>query len=251
MNRAGIYIVLILICALVGCSRSGQTEEATPEPEASSVPVQTEETAPPAEEVEIAIPAVCIREGSAFFNTPGADYIAPLSGGEKVTFLGEKKISVVEGREDWIYALVRRSDGSEGWTLTDYLVEEAVPGVILKEAALYSLPSAANLLPNEKVDARQIVGVITEKQHESYYAVRWNVPDTYIVKEQYVRTAYVSTADEDIAVARLVHIALRESDISSRIEQLRTIQSEFPDSRFISDVERKLNELLAGSNEGD
>ncbi|MBT3272639.1 MAG: hypothetical protein HN368_05765 [Spirochaetales bacterium] len=240
---------LLILISLTGCLKIEKSEETS---EGQIQPQVQIEKVPAAEaEEEIRIPSVCIREGSSLYKEPGEGFISPLSQGEKLIYLGKKELSKVAGRESWNYALVERSDGSTGWTLTDYLAEDAVPGVIVQDAALYSQPSAANLLPNEKVFVRQIVGVIQDKKYESYFAVRWNIPDTFTVREQYVRTAYVSLKEEDVAVARLLHIAVNDTNKESQIEQLRIIQSEFPNTSFIMDVENALKYVIAGGAEDE
>ena len=235
MNVRLAVVYLVIAIVIIGCG--GQNGAETPAPaEPISEPINQTEP-PPVEEEEVRIDSVCIREGSPIYSKPGESFISPLSEGEQLIYLGKKENSTVKGRESWEYSFVERSDGSQGWTLADYLVEDAIPGVIIRDAALYSQPSSANLLPNEKIFKRQIVGVVTAKRYESYYLVRWNVPDTYIVKEQYVRTAYVSIREEDVAVARLLHIAVNNPEKESQLEQLKLIQSEFPDSAFSRDVQ--------------
>ena len=241
----------VVCAALIMCWGCGQqaeqtesnTLEGTQEP-AAVVDLQGAE-----KQLSEPVDSVCIREGSAFFKNPGDGFLSYLSEGERLLFLGKKENSKIEGKENWVYSLVQRSDGSQGWTLVEYLVEDAIPGVILRDAALYSQPSAANLTPNEKVYKRQIIGVRQTKDYESYYLARWNVPETYIIKEHYVRKVYVSLSEEDVAVSRLLNIAANDTDRESQIDQLKLILSEFPDSKFRSDVEKALQYITAGEGE--
>ena len=252
MKTALAYMVLLLgIFFLLGCSRRAEpTSEDKPVEPATIQPavegIKEPEPAQIEQAEDIKMPAVCIREGSWFYSSPGDGAISRLSAGEPLVYLGQKENSTKEGRESWVYAQVERSDGSVGWTLSDYLAENTMPGVILQDAALYSQPSAANLMPNEKIFARQIVAVVEAKEFGSYYSVRWNVPDTFIIKQHYVRRVFVSLNDEDVAVARLLHIAANETNAQSQEQQLRMIISEFPESAFLPDVEKALKYALSG-----
>ena len=66
------------------------------------------------------------------------------------------------------------------------------------------------------------------------------------MKEKYVRRVYVSLNEQDVAVSRLLYIAANDTDRESQIEQLNLILTEFPDSTFLSDVEKALKYVTAG-----
>ena len=239
-------LALAALVLLAGCDRGGDASKAAAERDAEGQATALQEAAMEAKEAVVErIPAVSIREGSALYAKPGDEFLSYLSEGERLIYLGKKENSTVTGRESWSYALVERSDGSLGWTLSDYLAEDTIPGVLLQETALYSQPSAANLIPNERIPIRQIVAVLQAKKFESYYSVRWNVPDTYVVKELYVRQSRVSLQEDDVAAARLMNLAVNDTDLESEIEQLETIVSEFPNSTFIPDVQKAMRYAIS------
>ena len=182
-------------------------------------------------EVKTEAPAVCIWDKGSVRQNPAKDgkWISSMALGEKVTWTGDTFTDSTDDNRSYYH--VRLSDGTEGW-VSEYVVAiHAVPGILVKKAQIFRRPDLIT---------------VTEKGFEkmSFVAILETKDDWIQVtgeenkKKGWIRTAAISTKDEDITVGLLVTKAKEEKDPVQYQEKVSEIVNNplFANSVFVEQL---------------
>ncbi|MEO9967450.1 MAG: SH3 domain-containing protein [Reichenbachiella sp.] len=184
-------------------------------------------------------PAVCIWDKIVVRATPAKDgkYVTRLSVGESLTYLG--KDSTVDEKT---YAYVLLNDGKEGWAISDFIVNNAKPAVVVTDINMYSRPDL--LTKTEKVFKMMDIVSSIEVQ-EDWMKIKGRRSGAKWMDEGWVKSENISFEAVDIAGAKFALEALAIEDEDKRREALNDIinNSDLSGSKFILELETTLMEM--------
>lgn len=226
--------ILSLLLFLFSCgSGSTDTGETTSEAaEAIEQPVVVESQ------------AVCIWNEVSVRETPNSKgkWKTSMSVGEKITFLGETAVdSLAKNRE---YFKVRLADGTEGWSVSDFIVVDGTVAVFLTDKDIYKRP---DLLTKSDKKFNQMDIVAIKSEQDDWLEVTGKRFEGKWIDTGWVKKGELSQESIDIAVAKFASIAMAKEDESEKIESLEEIigNSDFTSSSFIPMIQKKLEELTS------
>lgn len=144
---------------------------------------------------------------------------------EEVDFLEEEKELSFNNRKV-PYVKIRRSSGQEGWSNKNYVIPDAIPGVIVTEKSIFYL-QPDNLSPgNQFVIQGDLVAVLSEAHPNNFVKVAYANPATSrLLSNVFLKSETVSTIHDDVISAVSLFLALREANIVKREELLKTASS--------------------------
>lgn len=219
------YLLIACLFALTftGCKSDKESGEASAEQEAT---LSSEATANETE-------AVCIWDQISVRDLPSekGKWLTSINLGEKVTYLGVKKVDSVSERT---YAKVRLSDGKEGWSLADFIIPEGRPAVFLHETEYYKRPDLMTKSGNSFLPM-DIVAICSEQG--DWVEVRGKRKDMTYLSSGWVKPENISTKEVDLAVAKYASAAIKETD-DKKLAALKEIveNADFSSSHFIADL---------------
>jgi hypothetical protein len=138
------------------------------------------------------------------------EYLAALSKGEQVTFLGEQSPgNFDEEDKKRTYSKVRLTDGTEGWTHADVVIPDSKPAVFLQDGILYQRPDLLTKTDKE-FKSGDVIAVV--KDGDWLKVVGQPSGESWI-RDGWIRTGYLSYDPIDIAAAKFIADALaKEGD---------------------------------------
>jgi hypothetical protein len=153
--------------------------------------------------------------------------------GESVTSLGITETDTVNNKK---YSKIELSDGTTGWSRSDYIIENAVAGAIIAETPVYERPDILTKSARKKYDNIDIVAVVDEK--DGWYNVigRNNLNSGWIMKEN------VSLNKEDVGMAILTRKELFDSKGNIMDDKLNDFinNAPYPGSRIVAILRDRL-----------
>ncbi|MBN2212742.1 MAG: hypothetical protein JW723_00730 [Bacteroidales bacterium] len=198
-----------------------------------------EETKETAQKTTDSIPAVNVYDYSVYGLPVLEDYydsksrITFLRVGESVISSGVKKTDTINKKE---YSKIVLSDGTTGWSRSDYIIESAVAGAIIAATPVYERPDILTKSTNKKYDDIDIVAVVGEK--DGWYNVtgRNNHNSGWIMKE------YVSVSKEDVGMAILARKELFDSKGNIMDDRLNDFinNAPYPGSQIVTILRDRL-----------
>ena len=212
----GIVVLVTLAVVMVACQK-GKNPESTQK--SKKIEEKTE------------MPAVCIWDKGSVRQeaSKNGKWISSMALGEKVVWTGEVFTDSTDDNRSYYH--VRLSDGTEGW-VSEYVVAiHAVPGILIKKAQIFRRPDLITV--TEKVfEKMSFVAILEEKDD-------WiQVTGEENKKKGWIRTAAISTKDEDITVGLLVAKAKEDKDPVKYQEKLNEIMNNplFANSVFVEQL---------------
>ncbi|MBL3658623.1 SH3 domain-containing protein [Fulvivirga sediminis] len=233
------FFKLLFLCSAMGlltyCSSSNESEESSTESENLS-----NEEAPAAKATEA--PAVCVWDNISVRKEASSKskWLTSISLGESLTSLGNtEKDSLDNDRE---YTQIQLADGTEGWALSDFIIENAKVGVFLEDVFIYKRP---DLLTKTDKKFTQMDIVAIKSTEGDWLEVVGKRTGAKWIQNGWVKKANISEKDIDVAVAKFAKPALNLSNDSKKVAALEEIvgNSDLSSSSFISVINRKLDEL--------
>jgi hypothetical protein len=223
MKKMFIIGLLLLLCTILACEK----QEADPVVEE-----------PVVEKVIEKVEAVCIWDKGSLRKEPNrkAKWISNLALGEKMIWTGEAFIDSTDKNRRFLKMLL--SDGTEGWTADYFVVTNAKPAVLVKDASIYSRP---DLVTETDKDFKEMEIVAVESAQDDWLKVVGEKKE----KKGWIQSKSVSVSDVNVAVALLSAKAMGEKEVEDKIEKLEAIinNSSFSSSIFIQKLSDQLNDL--------
>lgn len=193
------------------------------------------------------VDAVCIWDKVSVREEPKATakWKTSISVGEKLVFLGAEAIDSVDKNRK--YYNVKLADGTEGWSVADFIVPEATVGVFLAENFIYKRPDLLTKTEN-RFSIMDIVAI--KSVQDDWVEVTGKRSEGKWIESGWVKEGNISKESLDVAVAKFGKIAFDKSDIATQVEGLKEIldNSDFARSAFIPMIQERYNELSAPVN---
>lgn len=200
-----LFVALAFIIAACGSKPSEETSENT-----------SENTL-----VESETKAICMWNKLALRETPKGDgkYITAGNMGEVMTYL-DSTVTDEASSKKRVYALVKLSDGTEGWMRHDLIVIDAEVAVITKNAAICQ---RADLITktDKSFETMDIVAVI--KANNDWVKVKGIIKGGTWYSEGWVQGSSLSYRTPDITDAILISKALIIKNEEERVAELKRI----------------------------
>ena len=207
--------------------------------------------------------AICLGNNVSVRNAPATtgDLLTAISIGESVAYLDSVVVDTVS-KGKYEYALIRLSDGTEGWAVKSYLFKDTQLLAITAEATIYSRPDL--LTATKKSFKPMDLFVITssglvnsqsdmDAQEADWLPVTGRVQGTKSFTTGWIKGGNATSEQSDVLVAQLVYKANELKD--NRMEELNNIilDGAYSGSVFINNI-RELtyndpNGLLKEENE--
>jgi hypothetical protein len=192
--------------------------------------------------------AVCIYDGVPVKAEPGKDgkWLSSLSLGESITYLDDEYKDPEGKGQD--YYKVELSDGKQAWARSYGICLKAKPAAIVAETPIYKRPELVTKT-DKTFKTIEFVAVTGEKDD-------WvEIVGANKKKSGWVKSQYISTNPNDIAVATLAYKDLLDKDgniitekLASFIEKTKDENSKFStylntllDEQVSSKVEESIN----------
>lgn len=221
LKKLSLLLLVVLIAS--SCSKPKSSEEATEEVE--EIAGSTEST------------AICLGNNVSVRKAPSAkgERITSLAIGEEVAWLDS---TVMDSESDYEYALVRLSDGTEGWSVRSYLFQGTQLGAIVYQTPIYSRPDLLTATgesfkpldliiyttegPAAQGDFKRITGRI---RGESSFTTGW------------VKNGYFTNDTQELVLAQLVYKA-NELKGQERMDEIKAIaaRAEFGYTELLPEV---------------
>lgn len=234
--HSNLFVFVIMASLLIfSCSNNKSTDNST-------------ETAK--EEVATATPAVCVYDWSAnglqvledFNNPKSHETFVKL--GETVKYLGETSTDTINKRN---YCKIELSDGTKGWTRSDYIINNATRGAIITNTPVYERPDILTKSSKKSYDAIDLV-VITEGKDGWYNVTGRNNQNTgWVQKEN------ISVNKEDVDMSILARKEVMDSKGNIIDEKLNDFINNAPyqSSKIVELLKNRLFEIMEKNNESD
>ncbi len=184
--------------------------------------------------------AICLGNNVSVRKTPATtgDLLTAVSIGESVAYLDSVVVDTVS-KGKYEYALIRLSDGTEGWAVKTYLFEEAQLITITERATIYSRP---DLLTGTKksfelMDLVVITSGDQEAQEENWLPITGRIRGSKSFSSGWIKGINTTTEPQDVLVAQLVYKANELKD-PKKMEELNSILSNeaYSNSIFINSI---------------
>ncbi|MEJ2662717.1 MAG: hypothetical protein P8107_01550 [Spirochaetia bacterium] len=262
-------LMLILFCVLVAgaFTMCDSGKKPTDQQGNTAQGEAMENTSQPAGKIPVGkqLDAVCMYEGLGIRNMPvntkSAEFkwIGNIKLGDVVTYLGEtaKEDNKADG-----YDMIKVKDlnGKVGWVFYVNMVVDAKPGVAVATTKIYSTPQLTSVT-SKKLEPMSIFGVLKGETKDNFAQVAVNPEYPFwLVSDD------ISTADYDVALARLYTIAkgqLKAGKISKKqyADKLDEMRSDklYANSVFIPVIDEEYQKLVmelesdngGGNNQSD
>ena len=179
------------------------------------------------------IPAVNVYDYSVYGLPVLEDYydaksrMTFLKVGESVTYRGVTETDTLNQKD---YDKVELSDGTVGWTRSDYIIKDAQAGAIISETPVYERPDILTKSATRKLDDIDIVAIIGEKGDWFEVVGRNNLNSGWIMQDN------VSADKEDVGMAILARKELFDSKGNIMDDKLNDFINEapYPGSKIIA-----------------
>jgi hypothetical protein len=219
---------LIILFVLISCSSKVE---------------KTEQPDELVEQITLAeVEAVCIWDKVSVRAEPSANgkWMTSISIGETLVYLGVEAIDSVDKNRK--YYNVKLADGTEGWSLADFIVPEGKVGVFLDENYIYNRPDLLTKTEN-KFSMMDIVAI--KSTQDDWLEVEGKRNEGSWIESGWVKGGNISQESLDVAVAKFAKIAFDESNIEAQVESLKEIleNTDFSNSAFIPMVQSRYDEL--------
>ena len=230
------YLPVILVALLVSaCSSSTSKFEEVPEGgSATEVEVQ--------EEVVVEKPAVCVWDNISVREEPSskAKWVTSVSVGETLTYLGKSAIDSAD--KDRKYLSIKLADGTEGWSLADFIIVDSEVAVFTEDASIYKRPDL--LTKTENVFSKFGIVAISNVEGDWSEVVGKRTDGKWITTG-WVKGANLSKQAIDVAVAKFTSSALSKDSEEEQKEALNGIleNSDLVTSQFIDDISKMLDDM--------
>lgn len=187
-------------------------------------------------------PAVCVWDQISVRQEPASKskWLTSISLGETLTSLGKTAIDSADKNRE--YVQVRLADGTEGWSIADFIIPEASVGVFLDENAIYKRP---DLLTKTEDKFSQLDIVAVKSVEGEWMEVVGQRTGGKWLETGWVKEGNLSQKDIDVAVAKFAKSALTKSSDEEKLEGIEEIinNSDFSSSAFIAMLKAKKGEL--------
>lgn len=231
------FLVLSISAATLiaaGCGNSKSSDKASKETDTQKQSQEVTEAAPKQETEEI----VCIWDKAAVRDTCSGKgkYIASISFGEVVKFLGETGIDPSNSKRE--YLKVELSDGKSGWANAYCLARNTRAAAVKDPAVIFKRPDVLTMT-NEKFEPMDFLAVGEEK--DGFV----EVVGEQRKKKGWVKKEFLVETKEDVAMAVFISKKLAESNKLSETEKLKQIieMAPYPNSTFLTQIKTKLADL--------
>ena len=229
-------LVIILCISQFSCSSNQQSSSDSAEDAVENTPTAVVENTQ--------TDAVCIWDKVGLRDAPGTEgkWITSISIGESLSYLNMD--SVIDDRT---YVKVALNDGNQGWARQDFIVSDAQPGVIVKDADLYSRPDL--LTKTDKKFSKMDIISGTESQ-DDWIKVKGKRAEGKWIDEGWIKGSNLSYDAVDIATAKFAKQALAKENSEDQIAALKEIidNADLSNSKFIAGLVVKLTELSEANN---
>jgi uncharacterized protein YgiM (DUF1202 family) len=206
---------------------------------------ETEQVSTESQQIELEVPevsAVCVWDEISVRSEPSskAEWLTSINKGEKVTYLGnEAEDSGDKGRK---YVKVRLTDGTEGWSLADFIIAEAEAATFISESVIYKRPDL--LTKSDKTFSAMDIVAIKSTQDEWVEVTGQRSGGTWL-ESGWVKGAVLSSKEVDIAVAKFASGALKlksDEEILSGLQEILD-NSDLSGNSFESVLKDKIADL--------
>ncbi|ADN02372.1 hypothetical protein [Spirochaeta thermophila] len=246
MRRSMLAGGLLLLLLFSGCERLERRSEEPAATGGEPVASAQAEGVPSRDIPREEAPAVVLEAVSIWDSLDkGKKSLATATVGERLTFLGEIKEGVSSSGNKLEYALVRLSDGTQGWAYTGYLALRATLGVITKKVDYYQRPTT--LLPSGQLEPFTLIG-IGEKKEEGRQQIYFFETSRNVVREAWVMEGF-SDRDVDLRLTARYFLILRDEDLPPEeryqkiLELAQESQAEPVSADLVDSLQVKLDEL--------
>ncbi len=225
-------VILLSIFSCGSGSEQSDSEAKTSETEAIETPEVT------------AVKAVCIWNEVSVRATPDAKgkWLTSMSIGEVVEYLGEDAPDAQDAKNT--YAKVKLTDGAEGWSRKDFIIENGEVAVFLENNTIYKRP---DLLTKTDDQFSQMDIVAIKSTQGDWAEVTGKRKEGTWISTGWVKGNKLSKDGADVAVAKFGRVALDEEDPEVQIEEFKEIldNSDLRSSKFIPFIQASFNALQA------
>lgn len=230
------YLPALIILALAtACASSTSKLEEVPEGGSAA-----ESEAP--EEVIVEKPAVCIWDNISVREEPQskAKWLTSVSAGETLTFTGKTAIDSTD--KDREYLAVTLADGTEGWSVADFIIVDAEVAVFSEDASIYKRP---DLLTKTDKEFSKFGIVAISNAEGDWSEVVGKRADGKWIQKGWVKGSNLSKQPIDVAVAKFTSSALAKETEEEQQEALAEIMenTDLVSSQFIDDISKILDEM--------
>ena len=183
--------------------------------------------------------AICLGNNVSVRKLPSTTgkLITAISIGESVDYLDSIVIDTVS-KGKYEYALIRLSDGTQGWAVKTYLFEDTQLLAITEEATIYSRPDllTATKKSFKPMDLFVITSGDEEAQEGNWLPVTGRVQGTKSFTSGWIKGSNATTSQSDVLVAQLVYKANELKD--KRMEELNGILTDeaYSNSIFMNEI---------------
>jgi hypothetical protein len=190
---------------------------------------------------------ICIWKEVSIKDMPSekGKYLSTIYLGERFEVLEDTASELVKDRR-YKYSKVKLTDGTEGWTLSQFVALNGIPAAFLKETTTYKRP---DLMTATKKNFHTIDFVALINQTDDGWAevIGKRVGDSWFTSG-WVRNENLSYKKEDVRVSVLYTKAMEIKDLSSRTTELQTIltNSELQTSSLLAFISESLGDQEEG-----
>jgi len=216
----------ILLTALLWACDSKPNQEATEE--------STEEFSPNQRQ------AICLGNNVSVRKKPATtgDLLTAIAIGESVAWLDSVVVDT-KSKGKYEYALIRLSDGTEGWAVKSYLFEDTQLIAITAHATIYTRPDllTATKKSFKPLDLLVITSVENEAKEGNWLPVTGKIQGTKSFTSGWIIGGNATPNQSDVLVAQLVYKANELKD-EKRMEELNSITSDeaYSNSIFLNQI---------------
>lgn len=222
--------VLAISIACSGPSKEEKVEEPMGDSSEISEPVVEEK------------PAVCIWDNISVRETPSAKgkWLTSISLGESLTFPGKTAVDSTD--KDREYVQVKLNDGTEGWSVADFIIPEGEIAVFLEETFIYNRPDL--LTKSDKMYERLDI-IAVQNTQDDWQEVIGKRSEGKWIDSGWIKKGKLSFNAVDIAAAKFLKDALSKESDEEQLEALTMIveNPDLQESSIMIDVQAAINEI--------
>ncbi|MEQ8474276.1 MAG: SH3 domain-containing protein [Marinoscillum sp.] len=238
MKNPNLLIVLLLFAIACSSPQSeGETSEESTNDESEMAESTIEES-----------PAVCIWDNISVRETPTAEgkWITSISVGESLTYKGIEAFDSLN--KDRKYLKIQLNDGTEGWSIADFIVVDGEIGVFLEETFIYNRPDLLTK-SDKKYERLDIIAV--QNIQDDWQEIVGKRAEGKWIDSGWIKRGKLSFESIDIAVAKFFKEAVENEDETKQIEALNLIleNPDLSESKIMVDVKSKYTELTNTGND--
>lgn len=212
-------------------------------------PVATTETEA-AEPEKTTSKAVCIWDQVSVRASADAKgkWVTSISIGETLEYLGEEAPDAQDAEK--MYAKVRLTDGTEGWSRKDFIIPDGEVAVFLENNTIYRRP---DLLTKTEDEFSQMDIIAIKSTQDDWVEVTGKRKEGTWISTGWVKGNKLSREAADVAVAKFGRAALDEEDADKQKEKLQEIveNSDLASSKFMPFIQASLSALDAPAEENE